>query len=213
MTRASRSLVHVLAAFVVAMATMAFECGPPGRDVPCTDQIVEGDVLHVEIIDRYAQDGGVWAGGDFNGFGSAPSCIGIDVLAIGATFDAKIEGSHESMLCTQLGFVPLSGVPHWIDAPLPESLISWAGAGSSEVALTTGAVVASGGCLGRYGVSLITTTGDVFAEPSLDRPYGTFLKRYFGTTQPDACGPDFAGTLDVRGATYCGDMFLVRVTR
>ena len=48
MIRLSRSLVHGLAALVIALATMSFECGPPGRDIPCTDQVVEGDVLHVD---------------------------------------------------------------------------------------------------------------------------------------------------------------------
>lgn len=214
MTRWSRSLAHVLAALAVAMATMSFECGPPGRHLPCTNQIVEGDVLHIEVVARYADaDGGVWAGGDFNGFGSIPSCSGIDGLAVGTTFDAKIHGSHESMLCTQLGIVPLWDAPRWGLATLPEPIVSWAGAGSSEVALSSGPIAAPAGCVGLYGISLIASTPDLFASPSFDRPYGTFLKRYFGTREPGACGADFTGTLAPDGVTFCGDMFLVRVTR
>ena len=213
MIRLSRSLLHGLAALVIALATMSFECGPPGRDIPCTDQVVEGDVLHVELVARYAEDGGVWAGGDFNGFGSIPSCVGVDSLALGASFDAKIEEGHESMLCTQLGFVPQWDAPRFGSAALPANLVPGAGAGSSEVALSTGPIVAPGGCFGRYGISLIATTRDVFAEPSLATPYGTFLKRYFGTLQPESCGPGFTGRLSPGGGTYCGDMYLVRVTR
>ena len=208
MTRLSRSLVIVAAA-----STMAFECGPPGRDIPCTNQIAEGDVLHVELIARYAPDGGVWAGGDFNGFGSIPSCAGIDGLATGVTFDARIQGRREIMLCTQFGFEPLWGAPRWTTASLPENLVPWAGAGSSEVALSRGPIVAPAGCIGLYGISIIASSGDVFAEPSLAQPYGTFLKRYFRTNEPDACGRDFVGVLDPAGATVCGDMYLVRVTR
>ncbi len=214
MTRWSRSLVHLLAALAVAMATMSFECGPPGRDLPCTNQVIEGDVLHVEIVGRYAnEDGGVWAGGDFNGFGSVPSCVGIDSLAIGTSFDATIRGSHESMLCTQFGFVPLWDAPRWGLASLPVGITPWGGAGSSEVAASSGPIAAPAGCIGLYGISLIASTPDLFASPSFERPYGTFLKRYFGTREPDACGPDFAGTLAPDGVTFCGDMYLVRVTR
>ena len=214
MTRTSRPLARVLAVLVIALTTTGFECGPPGRDEPCTNQIVEGDVLHVELVARYENtDGGVWAGGDFNGFGSAPPCAGIDGLAIGATFDAKIHGSREDMLCRQLGFVPQWDAPRWTGASLPANLVEWAGAGSSEVAGSTGPIVAPAGCLGRYGISIIASSGDVFAEPSLGPPYGTFLKRYFRTNEPGACGPTFLGLVDPAGGTVCGDMFLVRVTR
>ena len=215
MTRLSRSLVHALAAALVAMATMSFACGPPGRDQPCSDQIAEGDVLHVEIVGRYTdEDGGVWAGGEWDGFGTTvPSCVGIDSLAIGTSFDAAIRGTRESMLCTEFGFVPLWDAPRWGLASLPAGITPWLGAGSSEVALSSGAIAAPAGCVGLYGVSLIATEPDLFASPSFERPYGTFLRRYFGTREPDACGPDFEGRLSANGATYCGDMYLVQVTR
>jgi len=215
MKRLSRSVLVALAASLVGLATMSFECGPPGRDQPCSNQIAEGDVLHVEIVGRYTnEDGGVWAGGDFNGFGTTlPSCVGIDSLAIGASFDAAIRGSRESMLCTQFGFVPLWDAPRWGGVTLPIGITPAAGAGSSEVALSDGPIASPAGCIGLYGVSLIATEPDLFASPSFERPYGTFLKRYFGTREPDACGPDFEGRLSPSGATYCGDMFLVRVTR
>lgn len=213
MTRASRSVVHVLAGLVVAMVTVGFECGPPGRDIPCTDQIIEGDVLHIELIARYAPDGEIWAGADINGYGPIPSCRGIDGLAVGMAFDAKIQGSREDMLCTQYGFVPLWDAPRFGGAALPTSIVRWPGAGSNEVALSEGAVAAPAGCVGLYGISLFARTNDVFALPSLEQPYGTVIKRYFGTREPDACDPMFTGRLDPGGATYCGDMYLVRVTR
>ena len=214
MTRRSRPLAPVLAVLLLALATMGFTCGPPGRDQPCTNQIVEGDVLHLELIARYAPDGEIWAGADINGYGQIPPCVGIDRLATGATFDAKIQGSHRSMLCMQFGFVPLWDAPRWTDASLAENLGVWLGAGSNEVALSTGPIAAPAGCLGRYGISLFARTGDVFAVPSLEQPYGTVIKRYFLTNEPDACGPDFVGTTGhPTGATYCSDIFLVRVTR
>ncbi len=211
MTRGSHALSRWVAALIIAASS---SCGPPGRDLPCTDQIAEGDLLHIELVAPYAPvDGGVWAGRDFNGYGAIPSCVGIDSLAIGATFDAKIQGSHENMLCTQFGFVPQWDAPQWIDASLPENLIGGGGAGSSEVAASTGPVMAPAGCLGRYGIALIALSGDVFASPSTVTPYGTFVTRSFGTMAPDACGPDFTGNLSPGGGTYCGDMYLVRVTR
>ena len=147
MKRLSRSVLVVLAASLVGLATMSFECGPPGRDQPCSNQIAEGDVLHVEIVGRYTnEDGGVWAGGDFNGFGTTlPSCVGIDSLAIGASFDAAIRGSRESMLCTQFGFVPLWDAPRWGGVTLPVGITPWAGAGSSEVALSDGPIASPAG--------------------------------------------------------------------
>ena len=117
------------------------------------------------------------------------------------------------MLCTQYGFVPQWDAPRWGGATLPAPITPWGGAGSSEVALGSGAIVTPAGCVGLYGVSLIATTPDVFAAPSFDRPYGTFLKRYFGTREPEACDADFTGTLAPDGVTFCGDMYLVRVTR
>ena len=63
MKRLSRSVLVVLAAALVGVATMSFECGPPGRDIPCSDQIAEGDVLHIELVARYAPDGEI-SGGD-----------------------------------------------------------------------------------------------------------------------------------------------------
>ena len=48
---------------------------------------------------------------DINGFGSLPSCNGIDGLATGFTFDAQIQESHRSMLCMQFGFMPLWEAP------------------------------------------------------------------------------------------------------
>jgi len=215
MNRLSRSVLVALAASLVALATMSFECGPPGRDIPCTDQIAEGDVLHVEIVGRYTnEDGGVWAGGHFNGFGTTlPSCVGIDSLAIGVSFDAAIRGSRESMLCTQFGFVPLWDAPRWGGVTISPNLVRWAGAGASEVALSDGAARALGGCAGLYGISLIVAAGDAFANPGTDPPFGTFLKRYFRTNEPAACGPGFLSDEDPTGASVCGDMYLVQVTR
>jgi len=214
MIRLSRSLVHGLAALVIALATMSFECGPPGRDIPCTDQVVEGDVLHVELVAPYSSaDGGVWDGRHFHGYGAIPSCLGIDGLVLGASFDAKIEGGHESMLCTQFGFVPQWDAPRFGSAALPANLVPFLGAGSNEVALSRGGVLAPAGCVGLYGISLFAATNDVFAEPSFVNPYGTFVMRYFRTNEPDACGAGFVGDVDPTGATACGDMYLVRVTR
>jgi len=213
MNRLSRAVLVALAASLVALATMSFECGPPGRDIPCTDQIAEGDVLHIELVARYAPDGEIWGGADINGYGPIPSCIGIDSLATGTSFDVKIQGSRESMLCTQFGFVPLWEAPRWGLASLPVGITRWAGAGSKEVALSDGPISTLAGCRGLYGISLFARTGDVFASPSFDQPYGTVIKRYFGTREPDACGPEFTGRLAPDGVTLCGDMYLVRVTR
>ena len=147
MKRLSRSVLVALAASLVGLATMSFECGPPGRDQPCSNQIAEGDVLHVEIVGRYTnEDGGVWAGGEWDGFGTTvPPCVGIDSLAIGASFDAAIRGSRESMLCTQFGFVPLWDAPRWGGVTLPVGITPWAGAGSSEVALSDGPIASPAG--------------------------------------------------------------------
>ena len=213
MNRLSRSVLVALAASLVALATMSFECGPPGRDIPCTDQIAEGDVLHIELVARYAPDGEIWGGADISGYGAMPSCKGVDGLATGVSFDATIRGSRESMLCTQFGFVPLWDAPIWGHATLPVGIAPAVGGGSREVALSNGAIATPAGCVGLYGVSLFARTGDVFAEPSLDQPYGTVIKRYFGTREPDMCAPEFTGRLGPDEVTFCGDMFLVRVTR
>ena len=117
------------------------------------------------------------------------------------------------MLCTQFGFVPLWDAPRWGGVTLPVGITPWAGAGSSEVALSDGPIASPAGCIGLYGVSLIATEPDLFASPSFERPYGTFLKRYFLTREPDVCGSTFESRLDPDGVSYCGDMYLVRVTR
>ncbi len=192
---------------------MGFECGPPGRDVPCTDQIVEGDLLHIELVARYAPDGEIWEPAGYAGYGTMPSCVGIDGLATGVSFDAKIQGSRESMLCTQFGFVPQWTAPRWTTGAVPTNIVPAVGGGSNEVALSRGRIVAPAGCAGLYGISLFTRTGDVYAPPSTTSPYGTFVMRYFATNEPGSCGPGFEGYLDPTGATRCGDMYLVRVTR
>jgi hypothetical protein len=209
----ARPAARVFFALIIALATMAFECGPPGRDLPCSDQIAEGDVLHVELIARYAPDGEIWAGADISGYGAMPSCEGIDGLATGASFDAVIRGGRETMLCTQFEFLPRWDAPQFGHASLTENVLPAAPGGSSEVALSSGAIATPAGCVGLYGISLFTRTGDVFAEPSLEQPYGTVIKRYFGTKEPEACGAEFSGLLNPTGASYCGDMYLVRVTR
>ena len=207
------SRAYSLAILLVGLSTLSLGCRPPELDLPCTNQIVEGDVLHIELIARYAPDGEIWAGADISGYGAIPSCVGIDALATGFTFDAKIEGSHRSMLCMQFGFVPQWDAPRWTNASLPENLVPFFGAGSNEVALSRGAITGSAGCLGLYGISVEAITSDVFAAPSLDQPYGTVIRRYFRTNEPGACGADFVGDLDPTGATVCGDLYLVRVTR
>ena len=209
--RLSRSALVALAAALVALATMSFECGPPGRDQPCSNQIAEGDVLHIELIARYAPDGEIWEGTDYGGYGAAPSCAGVDAMTTGFTFDAKIRGSREDMLCTQAGVVPLWDRPRFGAATAP-GIIPFSGRGPNSVASTDGPIN-TGACSGMYGISLLALTDDVFAFPGTAWPYGTFVQRYFGTREPDACGPDFEGRLSPSGATYCGDMFLVRVTR
>ena len=212
MKRLSRSVLVVLAATFVGLATMSFECGPPGRDIPCSDQIAEGDVLHIELVARYAPDGEIWEGTDYGGYGAIPSCEGIDAMATGANFDAKIHGNREDMLCTQAGIVPLWDRPRWGTATLPGSIVPVSGRGPNHVAGTDGAI-STGLCSGMYGISLLALTNDVFAFPGTAWPYGTFVQRYFATRQPELCGPEFNGLLRADGATVCGDMYLVRVTR